>query len=163
MTEEISPPSLARHFDNWSPQSSVSGERFQWLRRSVVRHWRAILITDLLSHQSLVRDFNDWGDQSFVTGAPFWLLIFSAISHWWTFSMTEEISRPSLARHFDYWSSQPSATGEHFQWLRSVPRREGVTKAPSTLSVVYGTLIEHTLFKLKIKSVTDKIFIRHGS
>ena len=31
-----------------------------------------------------------------------------------------------------------------------------------TLSVVCGTLAEHTLVKFEIKSVTDKIFIQHG-
>ena len=36
-------------------------------------------------------------------------------------------------------------------------------KAEATLSVVCGTLTEHTLVKLEIKSDTDYIFIRHGS
>ena len=37
------------------------------------------------------------------------------------------------------------------------------TKAGYTLSVVCGTLTEHTLVKLEIKSVTVKIFIWHDS
>ena len=36
------------------------------------------------------------------------------------------------------------------------------SKAQSTLSVVCGTSTEHTLVKLEIKSVTDKISIWHG-
>ena len=43
-----------------------------------------------------------------------------------------------------------------------VIKDEAARKAGSTLSVACGTMTEHTLVKLEIKSDTDYIFIRHG-